>query len=320
MIFLFSLSASAQELFKDLLAPAGPARISLGYGTSIEPGMSGETVSNPERDQNFFLHFPVYQSGKNQVVAGWNWHSLHLSTDEHLASGAPVPNDLYSSQFSAAWKHHEDSERFWGVTASYGSASDHLFDSNRTSTLSVTALYSKSHDPFRRWIWFLNYSNNRIFLNNVPIPGFAYIYTPSKDFIAMLGLPFAFVRENLDERWSTEAFLGPYLGRASLNYSFIERSRLKTSQADLTFESLPQTFYRADRSDPDARLFIEQSKALLGYKQSLCAGADLHFYGGLAFGRRVDERTNFSYKSDSMIQLENRWIAGLDLETSLPEF
>lgn len=319
-LLLSSLSVNAQEMFRDLLSPAGPARVSLGAGVATEPGMGGESRSNPERDQSFYLQAPVYQSAKNQFLVGWNWNSLQLSTDERLAGGAKIPNELYSAQFSASWKHLEDSERFWGVTASYGSASDHLFDSNKTTTLSVTGLYSQSKDPTARWVWFLNYSNNRIFLNNIPIPGFAYIYTPSKDFVSLLGLPFVFIKKNWDERWSTDAFLGPFVGRADLTYSLIERSFLKTSQAYVAFESVPQTFYRSDRVDTDARLWVLQNKFLVGYKQSLIPGTVLNFFAGLAFGRAVDERSNFEYKSDTLVNFENRWLIGIDLKSSLPQF
>lgn len=319
-VVVSSLSAHAQEMFKDLLAPTGPGKVSLGAGVSTDPGMSGESRSNPEQDQSFYIQAPVYQSAKDQFLADWSWNSVQLSTDEKLSNGSSIPNSLYNAQFSATWKHLEDQQRFWGLMTSYGSASDHLFDSNDTTTLSVTALYSESSDPTRRWVWFLNYSNNRIFLNNIPIPGFAFIYTPSKDTVMLLGLPFVFFRHNWDDRWSTDAFLGPFVGRADLSYSFVERTPLNMSQAYLALESIPQTFYRAERTDTDQRLFVTQSKALVGYKQGLFPGTFLNFYGGLAFSRGVDEESNFEYKSSTFVPFENRWIVGVELKSVLPQF
>jgi hypothetical protein len=185
----------AQEMFSDLLTPGVP-RTSLDFNASTEPGMSGQKTSNPRQDQNFLLTLPLYQNQKNQYHFNWRWQHLHLGTDRTLADGSPIPNELYRSQFSLAWKHHDDAESFWGLHASYGSASDHLFDSNQTSTLSITGFYSTSKDPTARWVWFVNYSNNRVFLNNLPIPGFAYVYRPSEDFFGIFGLPFAFIKKN----------------------------------------------------------------------------------------------------------------------------
>ena len=318
LMFFCSSQVFAQDMFRDLMAPPGKAKTTIGYKASTEPGMSSESVSNPRQDQSFSFATPVYQDQKNQYMVGWNWSDLHLDTDQKLADGSNIPNDFYNSQLSVGWKHNEDKERFWRTSVSYGSASDHLFDSHRTSTLSVTGLYSASKDPTSRWVWFLNYSNNRVFLNNIPFPGFAYIYMPSPDFIGLFGIPFVFIKKNWDWRWSTDAVIGPFLGHADLSYSLIERSLIEISQIYLAFDSIPQTFYRAARTDEDSQLFVTQSKLVLGYKQTIASRLFVNLYGGLAFDRSVDERKGFKYSSSSIERFENRWILGAELKLTLP--
>ena len=63
--------------------------------------------------------------------------------------------------------------RGWGAGASVGSASDVPFHSIHETIFSAAARYEIPSKERNSWVFLLNYSNNRTFLNNVPLPGVA---------------------------------------------------------------------------------------------------------------------------------------------------
>lgn len=289
----------------DLMAPPGPPKPWVRVSLSDQPRMESDDTKASQSDQKIQGNAPLWVSEKDSLSLGIKWSQLNLNGGDRLKR---LPRQFYDNQASLNWKHQEDSSTFWGTSVSFGSASDQPFSSGDTSTLNITGTYSSSQDPTSRWVYFLNYSNNRTFLNHVPIPGFAYIMIPNADFVGVFGIPFAMIRWKFSERWSTSHFLGPFVLRSDLGYSINGPIQAYTS-----LESSPQTFYREGRAEKEDRFFYNESRWSLGLKTPLSQQIFVDLYGGLTFNRSVFEDKNYSLDHEDLIRLQNRYLMGLQL-------
>lgn len=299
--------AQSQEFLSDF-ASFGPPLTILRFSALDEPQIQGDRNDSPLNQQRFFISTPINKVPTDPVSLTWKWSQLNLSTDQKLNTGAAVPERLYESEFGASYKHVESAQKFWGVSFSYGSSSDQIFRSKKTSTLGANFYYSFSDDPTGRWIWLVNYSNNRTFANEIPLPGVAYLYTPSADFTGVFGFPFAFIKIKFAETWSTSILFGPYIHKLEF-----AKSLAGPVQAYLTSENSNASYHREDRKDEDARLFYSESRALLGIKSPVTKEVFADAFGGLAYGRSLHESKDFKPTADDKVILENRWIVGINL-------
>ncbi|PIS11662.1 MAG: hypothetical protein COT73_02740 [Bdellovibrio sp. CG10_big_fil_rev_8_21_14_0_10_47_8] len=310
MVLYISIATSvsnAQDFLVDL-GNMGPAKTSLRLSAFDEPQISGDRNLAPSSQQKVNLSIPVNRAETDPTSASWRWEQLNLNSDEVLNTGAEITSALYKSEYGVNYRHFESRQKFWGGSVSFGSASDHPFQSKDTSTLSANLFYSNSDDSIHRWIWLLNYSNNRTFANEIPLPGFAYIYRPSADFMGVFGFPFALVKWKWSDRWSGLGMLGPYTYKAEASYSIGG-----PLQIYLSSESSLQAFFREDRDHEKNRLFYGENQAVWGFRGPLNQEVRFDIFAGLVFDRNLYEGENYSYNRRDHLLLENRWILGSTL-------
>jgi hypothetical protein len=306
LIFLsFQSSVLAQEFFSELAAPAAIPSTNVRFTANDEPGIKGDRDQSHFDQQKFFIATPVNKVLTDPASVSWKWSQLGLGTELRLPSGQAVPSRLYESEYGLSYRHYENESKFWGATASFGSASDRPFAAKENTTLSATLLYSNSIDPVSRWVWLLNYSNNRSFANEIPLPGFAYIYRPSKELFTVIGFPFAFLRYQINETWNTQIFLGPYVYKLEL-----AKTIFGPYQAYTMLDSSLQNYYLDQRIKKENRLFIAETKSVLGFKGPISKVFYWDINAGLAFGRSISESENYKIDKTDHLLLENRLFVG----------
>ncbi|MEZ0392094.1 MAG: hypothetical protein ACAH59_07770 [Pseudobdellovibrionaceae bacterium] len=293
--FLISSTASAQEMMGDFLNPQPPSWLLRITGESAEPFSQ----------QKAFVAAPVNTNATDPAQVFWKWSQLNLEPDQRLNNGQKLPQHLYSSEYGVGYKHVADESLFWGISASLGSTGDEVFSSRAKTVVSGTYFYSQSKDPTSRWLWLLNYSNNRTFANEIPIPGVAYIYRPSADFTGVFGFPFAFIRMKLNEDWTGQFFLGPFVYKAEF---------IRTLSGPLRFFALAdhslQSFYRVDRPRDEDRVFYGESRALIGFRSPLQRYLMAEVFAGAAYSRTALEEEDYWRHSQDAVSLENHWLVG----------
>lgn len=307
-LFFAALPASAQDFFADLAGPANMPMSILRFSGSDEPAITGDRDQSHFSQQKFFISTPINYVPTDAANMSWKWSQLNIGKGLSLPSGKVLPSELYESEYGLSYKHSDHDAHFWGFSTSFGSASDKTFSSKDNSTLNANIFYSQSTDPVGRWIWLVNYSNNRSFANEVPLPGFAYIYKPSKDFFGIFGFPFAYIRYQIDENWNTSALMGPYIYRFE-----IAKKLIGPYQAFAHLDSSLQNYYLDQRAEKEHRLFISETKSTLGLKGPLNRILYLEMNAGLAFARSISESKNYEIKKDNHLLLENRWFFGTQL-------
>ena len=201
-------------------------------------------------------------------------------------NGALVPQKLWNASAGAGYTRELGERSRWGATASFGSASDRLFLSWREDQVLASVYYQMPSLDHNSWIFLLNYSNNRPFANNVPLPGVAYVIdAPAHQLNAIIGFPFAFVRWKPQPEWTFSAGL---FGGASY---FLEASRRidQRVSAFARFERTPLQWLRAGRSSDTDRLIFDSKSALAGIRAALGRRFSLEASAGRAFDRRFFE-------------------------------
>lgn len=185
-------------------------------------------------------------------------------------TGVVVPEKLWSAQGGLGYRRDIGERRRWGANAAFGSASDRLFLAWREDQLSASAYYQVPGHGRNSWLFLLNYSNNRPFANNVPLPGVAYmIDDPAHRLEALIGFPFLHVRWRPDDDWTLSAGL---FGPASYSLE-AARKLCERVSAYARFEKTPLQWLRAARVESTDRLVFDSKQAVAGIRAGLWRGA-----------------------------------------------
>jgi len=197
-----------------------------------------------------------------------------------------VPENLWNIRAGPDYTHQIGDRNRWGASAAFGSASDEPFLGWRDDEVSASAYYQMPSLQRNSWIFLLNYSNNRPFLNNVPIPGFAYLINdPSHHLEAMVGFPFLFARWRPVEDWTFSARVF-----AAASYSLeVERWIFGRAAIYAQLQKSPIQWLLADRTSVDDRLIFNSQEASLGIRSPIGKGVSADFSAGRAFNRSFYE-------------------------------
>ncbi len=243
----------------------------------------------------------IFTDGNNDFSVGARYRELDL------AASSPILRDYYNHQLNLSYKRTLPDDLFWMTSISYGSASDRPFKSHKDNTLGAT--YIQKFNP--RWFGVLNYSNNRSFLNNIPLPGFFFVKEMSRDKALVFGFPFLFWLRPLGKRWSLRYFgLMPWSHKLRIFY------KAGVFSPYVGFEQGPQSFFRHDRKESQERVFWFERRLSAGMEGSLSKHVRLDLSGGFAFDRQFFEAKNYSDKKDDVSNLEKAWFLALNIRLS----
>lgn len=200
---------------------------------------------------------PVFKSEKSiwSVTA----RGQTLSLGETLRIGDrnfDIPKGFGSAEMGvSAFFPRESGTR--GFTASFGTTGRRLFDSENSRVISLNYFSDWKTSPQTSWTFFLSYSNNRTFFNNIPLPGFAYTYTQDS-FRIMAGLPFAFISW-MPRPWILNASLSPFNSNADAGYMISGPWQVMAS-----FNWSPRAFQNLTPDVNDERLMFDKKEAAIG--------------------------------------------------------
>lgn len=296
---LFSQQIFAQDFF-NFLSPEAPS-------TSIEVEGSYLPTSDIDRgsDKTQVLNSAIginqklFSDHKTLVTVGAKYQKLDLTAE------SPFLRDYYNQQGSVGVRRSFGENKFWLGSLSYGSASDRPFKDARDNTLSANYI-QKIND---RWLVVANYSNNRPFLNNVPLPGFIYVKEMSREKTFIIGFPIVLWQAPVSTNFSLRFFgLLPFSYRTRLLYT-----KWQWIMPYAGFDQSPQNFFRHDREENNHRFFWFERRLMIGTEGRLSKNMKFDLSTGLAFDRQFYEAKNFSDKKDNVVDLEKSVFAALSI-------
>lgn len=308
LIIGLALATGAQARAQDALGDGGgePGRQSFRFGLAraADPALGATDLH---------LYVPVYQrEGLTLAVGGRSRRYVFNETPAGTAFAAPA--ELEDREFSAHASYRQDENAVWSLNANYGSASDRPFDGGSVSVFGVTLSHRAKTSETTQWIWFLNYSNNRVILNDVPLPGFAATFhNADRTQGGMWGFPFVMLWSRPTPKAFASAFLlFPAAARVQAGYLVYG-----PVQANAKIEYHQQAYLRADRARREDRLFIEGSRALVGLKAFLGPQTFFELEAGRAFRRSLFQGRGAFERDPGTLELPDESVVAAGLQLSL---
>lgn len=264
-----------------------------------EKGRDNSSVTNLD----LRLQQTVYQSKKDLLAVGAKHEELSLSGNLLLLK------DYYNQQGSFLFKRQKEVDQFWMTTVSYGTASDRPFKNARDNTLGANYIQRFN----AKWFGVLNYSNNRSFLNNIPLPGVFYIHEMSREKMLILGFPVIFWKTPLGPSWSFRytTFI-PWSHQLQLSYYGLGKVH-----PYLALVQAPESYFRHDRAEVEDRVFWFERRVGAGIEGKVTQKLHFDFFSGMAFDREIFEASDFSGEKENLVNLENTPFFSLKLRYTL---
>lgn len=250
---------------------------------------------------------PVFRDEKNAFTLMGRFNRTDVEP-------ATIPfDDLYDIQFAANYTYVFEGGKMLSVTSGFGSASDRPFADTEVNTATATALYTFPQGETGTWTFLLNYSNNRPFLNNIPLPGVAYTHAPSKKFRLTVGAPFAALYWQFADRWSLLAYtVIPWVARLQVGYSIMGPMAVYVG-GDFS----QNTYLQYGRSNWRERIYFDEKKVFAGIRSPLSRVFYAELETGLSFERRFFFAESYTRSPATAFELDSTLYGKLALTAFL---
>lgn len=299
LFLVLPLPVFAQDMF-NFLSPTTPSTSIDVEGnylptTDVEGGADKTQVIS----RSVGITQKVYEDDRNLISVGARASKLDLTSD------SKTMRDYYNQQGSFSYKRGFEDGKFSLTSLSYGSASDKPFRNGRDNTINMNYLQKVNE----RWFVLGNYSNNRTFLNNVPLPGFLYVKEFDMKRAFIIGFPILYWMRPLSDTWTIRYFgLLPWSHKLKILYT-----RWMLVSPYFGYDQSPQTFFRHDREERYDRFFWFERRLMTGLEGRLHRNFKYDLTTGLAFDRQFYEARNFSQSKHSLVNLDKSWFFSLAL-------
>jgi hypothetical protein len=269
----------------------GHAPFRADYRVSWFPSesVSGQATNLAYVRQDFSFSFPLWQNGKaDEWSAAVNVRNENFQTHAILPdTRQSFPDDLWNIRFSTNYRHLFDNGWIAGGGVSVGSASDKPFHSIDEMTFGVNAFLRIPSGEHNAWLFSLAYSPTSQL--PIPIPGVAYVWQPSPDFRANIGLPFQLMWRPVDDLTLDFSYMLLTTVHARATYRLSRPVRIFVAYASET-----EGYLLADRIDVNDRFFNVDQRLTAGALINFSPKTSLELSGGYVFDRYFFEGKNIT--------------------------
>jgi len=297
--------AGAAEELPALLHPElGKVRTKISWEGTAYPSrridQTGGDFASFRQDVSLLV--PIRQNSSDEWTAAATIRHDGIETEATLPdTGERFPADLWDMRFGAGYRHRHDDGRISGGFFSLGSASDKPFNSSREDTVQLTGFLRLPSGERNAWLLLLNYSNNREFLNHVPLPGVAYYWSPSDKFRGVIGFPYLWLSYKPWKDITLEAsYLPVRTVHAEAAWKVIDKCSLFAA-----FDWSSRRYLRAGRADSEHGLFYYEKRAGGGLRLETIKDVFLELEGGYAFDRFYFEGKDYSDRDRNRLDISD---------------
>jgi hypothetical protein len=298
--------------FSPLFNPAvGHAPLRADYRVTWFPDepVAGQPTRLGYVQNDLGLLFPIYQDGCNEWTGSAHVRDEIFHTGAVLPdSGRPFPDDLWNVRLGTAYRHLFDNGWIAGGSVSVGSASNRPFHSIDEMTAGVNAFLRVPQGEHNAWLFSLNYSPTSELA--FPIPGVAYVWQPSDQFCANIGLPLQIVYRPLDDLTFDVSYM--------LVRTIHARATYRLSPLFLVyggFDWANESYFLADRVDTRERFFYYDKRLSAGLRANLGRHASLDLAGGYVFDRFYFQGRSYSDSQNDRVTVGDGPFVSLQLLT-----
>ncbi len=306
MMLLSSAPATAMSDMSMLFSPAiGKLKFSADLEGSYAPDRQVEDQDGVEMGYSHHsLAFlaPIWQNSANEAALTIKGAVRNFDTKALLPdSGRSFPDDLKQVDIGGVYRHRAASGWIYGGGLSIGSSSDKLFNSGDETSPGAMAFVRIPYGEDQAWLFSVIYSPDNPYFDSVPLPGAAWMYTPSKRMTLMLGLPVMSLRyQPVDSLNLALTYVLPRTVNARAGWRLSDSLELFVRYA-MAHES----WRLADRPNEDNRLFYYENTAMIGFDYEVNPNVKLEIAAGQAFDRMYFEGENYDDRHQERINLED---------------
>jgi hypothetical protein len=302
MVFLITLSVQVQA--QDMLALFMPFRAS-DWRIELE-GLAFHKTPVENSQQKITQQFEsinitrrILETDKDTLFLSTRYQKLDFSERSQLL------DDYYDMQLGLQWRRNIADNRFYSFTMGYGSSSNKPFESSDVTTINSNFIYQFN----AKWFGILNYSNNRNFLNNIPLPSFLYLHTMSRNEVLVLGFPVIFWKTQMHEDFSFQLnMFGPFRISTRLTYT-------NSSLAPFfMLEQAPENFLKYQRISDEYQVFWIRRALVVGFGGMFYRGMGYEAQLGHAFDQRLQESEGLNGEKLSEVKFKDDQFIKLNLK------
>lgn len=232
--------------------------------------------------------FPLRIDSDGIWLALGSVQRLEISTSAELPdSGLPVPDQLWDIEVGTM--HIRDLANGWraGGLLRVGSPSDQPFAALRDMTVTLLGFLTVPSGPRDAWNFSLFYSPTGQIV--WPIPGVAYVWRPSDQLQANLGIPFSLEYRPTGTLTITASY------RPLNHVQVLVRQNLGESWSIYGgYRTVTETFLLADRQDDRERTYLFDQRLTLGMQREVGRGWSLDLSAAYVFDRQLFQAEKFS--------------------------
>jgi hypothetical protein len=247
------------------------------------------------------LFVPLFQSSSDEFSLSGSVRFQDIDTRAILPDTFEAfPDQLWDVRITPAYRHRFENGWTAGGQVSVGSASDKPFHSWDEIIVRANLFLRVPHGERNSWFFTLNYSNygGLGYLEGIPFPGIAYVWSPSERFTAVVGVPFTSIQAELVENLSLQLVYTPLRQvRARLTWNPFRPLRLWAG-----FDWDNDFYLLADRGDHHDRLFYYEKRASGGVRFDL-RHVGFELSGGWAFDRFYFEGESYSDRTENRVRI-----------------
>ena len=208
-LYVTSAFAGPNDFYSDLFVPGkkSAVRSKAEFRKYSKESMAGDRFSLEQ--SRLEASAPIYSAEE------FNWRATAFAEYDDIESSARfpdgriMPNRLWDLGVGIGHNRELAEGKSVSGNLSLSSPSEKPFSAGRDMGITLNLSYKLPQADENAWIFFLGFSNNRGFLNYVPLPGVAYFYRASSQLRMVLGLPFAMLFWLPGENWTVSAYYFP---------------------------------------------------------------------------------------------------------------
>lgn len=294
----------------------GAQRLSVDYAVDhyFQEDTDDDNAQMGFTEHDVHLRLPLSQDERHEWTIGAGLTALDFDTNAIFPDTScpwrrdAFPEKLWDLRLDTTYRWQLDNEWIAGGQLAVNSPSDHPFASLNEMAFMFNGFLRIPQGETDAWFLFLNYSSNREFLQNIPIPGIGYQLKREK-LSALLGVPLSTMHaEPLDWLYLDASYFVPRTIHAEVSVLTIESLRFYGG-----YHWTNDRYLRHDRRDDNDRLFYYEQNVKAGMECKINEMISVDLHGGYAFNHFFFEGEEYDDRDQNRINLNDGPFAGVRL-------
>lgn len=258
------------------------------------------------------LTLQAFANETDEIQLGLFAGTDHLELNQELPQSGSVPENVQTGSVWTSWRHVASPELSYGLRLSYGGSGDDLDSRDCQRARASAFVRLPGADADDAWFLTLMYDERSQIASGIPLPGFAYQWVQGKEWLAVVGLPFAMGRWKPQQSFELGAMASPFAASAWTNISPVETFRAFRLYSAIEWSS--DRWFRHNRTDKDDAITLNCIRAVAGPNLNYGLGFDLRAYAGWAFDQWIAEGDSASERRKNRLTLPDGLIWGASVQ------